>query len=305
VALTVAQHVTNTRRLSNSENNAGFVSDNEITRRLNEGTSELYDLIVVAFEHYFVSSLLFTLAGGQAGYTQALPADFYKDVGLDRNPGTTAAVRVPKLPSFMERNRASGPVYAITGNNLEVRPPDNSAGPYQLFYTPKAPVLAAPVVVTHNAADAVVAATGHWTFTNGAFDSTYVGAAMTIAGAANAGNNGTFIITAVISATVVVTAITGLVNETFGGGVTDSFQLANTSNTLDVTLSNWEEFIDVRAAIKVLTKREMDTTSLQSDLLALTQRIKAMAANRSEEPSQVPLADGYGSAWWNAGEDGR
>ena len=218
MAQTLTQHIANVREFSNTQNNTGFVSDSEITKRLNEALGELYDLVVVTFEHYYVSTTSFTLAGGQSGYTQALPADFYKDVGLDRSPGTTQAVRVPKLPSFMERNRVLGPVYDITGNNLEVRPPDNSAGPYQLFYTPKAPVL------------------------------------------------------------------------------------VNAGDTLDVTLSNWEEFIDIRAAIKVLTKREMDTTSLQQDLSALTERIKAMAANRSEEPSQVPLADSVGTAWWNLGE---
>ena len=219
MAQTLTQHIANVREFSNTQNNTGFVSDAEITKRLNEAVGELYDLVVVSFEHYYVSTQgPFTLAGGQSGYTQALPADFYKDVGLDRNPNTTSAVRVPKLPSFIERNRTLGPVYAITGNNLEVRPPDNSAGTYLLYYTPKAPVL------------------------------------------------------------------------------------VNPGDTLDVTLSNWEEFIDIRAAIKVLTKREMDTTSLQQDLAMLTERIKAMAANRSEEPSQVPLADSVGNNWWNQGE---
>jgi hypothetical protein len=30
-----------------------------------------------------------------------------------------------------------------------------------------------------------------------------------------------------------------------------------------------------------------------------------MAANRTEEPSQVALADNIGRRWWVAGEDGR
>lgn len=60
-----------------------------------------------------------------------------------------------------------------------------------------------------------MAATGVWTFANGAFTDADVDRTITVAGAANTGNNGTKTITAVNSATEIETAITGLVDETF------------------------------------------------------------------------------------------
>lgn len=65
--------------------------------------------------------------------------------------------------------------------------------------------------------DAVVASTGVWTFGNYTFTG-LVGAQLVVSGATNAGNNGTFAITAVGTHTA-TTATTGLVNETFGTGV--------------------------------------------------------------------------------------
>lgn len=69
--------------------------------------------------------------------------------------------------------------------------------------------------VVVDAADSVVAATGVWTFANAAFTDADVGGSITVAGAANAGNDGTKTIVAVNSATEIETAITGLVDETF------------------------------------------------------------------------------------------
>jgi hypothetical protein len=305
LALTLAQHITNVRQFSNTENNTGFVTDTEITRRLNEAGSELYDLIVAAFEHYYVSTNSFTLTGGVNGNSVALPSDFYKDVGLDRNPGTTSAETIHKIGSFLERNRPAGRVYLLRGNTLAVMPADNSAGSYMLYYTPKAPVLAPVTVIPRLAGiDNVVAITNAWTFAFASFTQADVGTYLVVTGAANPANNGTFLIASVANPQRVYTdPAVALVTETFGAGVVASYQAGGTVAQLDVTLSNWEEYVDIRAAIKVLTKREMETTSLQQDLAMLKERIRAMAANRSEEPSQVALADGAGMRWGS--EDGR
>lgn len=66
--------------------------------------------------------------------------------------------------------------------------------------------------------DAVVASTKIFTFTNYTFTSK-VGAKLVITGAANAGNNGTFVISAVTAHTATCTTASGLVNETFGNNV--------------------------------------------------------------------------------------
>ena len=65
--------------------------------------------------------------------------------------------------------------------------------------------------------DNVNSGTGVWTFGNYTFTG-LVGAQLVVSGAANAGNNGTFAITAVSGHTA-TTATTGLVTETFGPAV--------------------------------------------------------------------------------------
>lgn len=66
--------------------------------------------------------------------------------------------------------------------------------------------------------DNVVASTKVWTFANKTFTG-LVGAKLTISGAANAGNNGTFVISAVSGNTATTSTASTLVNETFGPNV--------------------------------------------------------------------------------------
>lgn len=77
-----------------------------------------------------------------------------------------------------------------------------------------------PIVIAHNAGDGVVAGTRTWTFLNATFTGELVGQILEISGAANAGNNGKFVIEDVPSATTLVTkALNPLTTEGFGGGV--------------------------------------------------------------------------------------
>lgn len=134
------------RQLSNYEV-SGFVTDQELTTRTNEAVSAYYDLVLEARETYFQKTFPFTLAGGYAGNSTPVPEDLYKVQFLDRNPGSSSVERVPTLPSEAERNHAPRRVYDWNPNGLVVLPPESSAGPYLLTYTPRAPVLMAPVVV--------------------------------------------------------------------------------------------------------------------------------------------------------------
>ena len=68
-------------------------------------------------------------------------------------------------------------------------------------------------------ADSVVAATKTFTIANGAFSAADVGANFNVFGSAN-GNDGTFTIATVTSATVIVVVETVTADETFGAGVT-------------------------------------------------------------------------------------
>jgi hypothetical protein len=92
--------------------------------------------------------------------------------------------------------------------------------------------------ITHNAADTVTAISGTWHFVNGNFTAASVGATFTVAGASHSGNNGTFTILTYVSATNVTTATTGLVDETFGAGVTVSVNEASLVGTWKIEISN-------------------------------------------------------------------
>jgi hypothetical protein len=69
-----------------------------------------------------------------------------------------------------------------------------------------------------------------WTFANGVFDASMVGGTFTIAGAAEAGNNATFTITAVNSATEIETDDGTAADETFDGTETFTTTYTATGN---------------------------------------------------------------------------
>jgi hypothetical protein len=89
---------------------------------------------------------------------------------------------------------------------------------------------------------AVAAGTATWTFANGAFDASMVGGSFTVTGAAEAGNNATFVITAVNSATEIETDDGTAVTETFvGAGMTFSYTYdgdGDITGTFAVAVSN-------------------------------------------------------------------
>lgn len=65
--------------------NSGFVSDQELLDMISEAYAELYDLIVAAFQNYYITEGTLTLVAGTSSY--ALPADFYKMVSVDFQTG--------------------------------------------------------------------------------------------------------------------------------------------------------------------------------------------------------------------------
>jgi hypothetical protein len=76
-------------------------------------------------------------------------------------------------------------------------------------------VLSVPVAVADGDDVDVDAGVATWTFAGGAFDAAHVGGTITVTGAAEPENNGTFEITAVNSATEIETDDGDLVDETF------------------------------------------------------------------------------------------
>ena len=274
------------RQISNTERDP-IVSDQEVCDRAGDALMSLYDLIIATYEHYAVRTVDFTLAGGVGANMFDLPSDFYKDVSLDLNP-TTQPVTIHRFSSWLERNNLPRWSYIVFDDQVWVSPPQICAGNYRLYYTPLQLPFGIPLATpTPAASDAADGTLNSWFFINGAFDSTYVGATMTVTGTAS--NNGTFTVLSVTDATDIVTDCTVL-SENFGTAATITFQPANTINDLPQIFVPWYEYIQVHAAIAVKDKIEQDTSDLEARLANLTQRIQSMASNRMEEGGQIALA---------------
>lgn len=226
---TVPQLILATRQHSNTVRRQ-VVTDDEVLARINDGIGNLYDLIDGAHGTFFVTPYPFTLVGGYGQNAAELPADCYHVKALDRFLGASPGPRidVPTAASYAERNNLSRRSYDVVAGTVVVAPPQLAAGNYELQYIPKAPVLSDVVTVeteyttveiARSGSDAVDGTLHAWHFDNGAFDASYVGRYLAITGAANAGNNGLFLITAVADAQNLTTVTDGG-SELFGPDVT-------------------------------------------------------------------------------------
>jgi hypothetical protein len=125
------------RQAADSENSA-FYSETELARYVNNAIQETRDILVGAGQFYFVNQFPFTLTTTNVVSIAGLTGGFYKEVGLDYLPGgTVQPITVPKIDTFLDRNRLyGGPRYYITDTNLTVLPLQNYAGNYNLWYVP-------------------------------------------------------------------------------------------------------------------------------------------------------------------------
>ncbi len=90
-------------------------------------------------------------------------------------------------------------------------------------------------------------------------------------------------------------------------------ELLQPTDTTNVGISGWTEYIIVRAAIYALAKEESDTTVLIQQLVFLKERIETTAANRDAGQADTisdtrgGSSNGYGSGFgsgWNGGSGG-
>jgi hypothetical protein len=140
---TVQEMVNHVRQRTNMEN-CQFVTDQEIVDLLNRAHNELYDIVVGTNEDYFVNSFPVTLAAGTDAY--ALPADFYKVLGVDLNIDAERSISLKKF-QFTERNRYKTTIYAphipasiyqyhVVGTDLKFIPKPREAKGATLWYVP-------------------------------------------------------------------------------------------------------------------------------------------------------------------------
>lgn len=123
--------------------NSDFVSEEELTRYIQQSYRKLYNLVITAFGDWYTQDpVSFTISSGNE-YT--LDTDFYKLVGVDHDyNGNWVEIR---SFNFNERNkRNSAPTaygyhpilrYRLIGDKLRFIPTDQATGDFRYWYIPK------------------------------------------------------------------------------------------------------------------------------------------------------------------------
>lgn len=129
--------------------NSNFITDAEWNGYINLSYFELYDLLIQKYgdDYYVASPYSITTAGTSQRY--ALPADFYKMLGLDLQVGSSPDSWVTIRPfMFAERNQYALPnmqsffgytnlKYRINGNFLMLIPIASAGQVLRLWYCPR------------------------------------------------------------------------------------------------------------------------------------------------------------------------
>lgn len=205
-------------------------TDDRIARQLDKANKELTDQFINSYAHWMQKKFRFTLAGGNDGCRLDLRTipdfNFQQGQWLNRSPDATPPETVDRLPSQVNRNDGSARRYDIVGDYLIVYPPSNSAGDYEIAYTPKATTLALPTtppVRVESLEDGDVAASiGRWTVPFVLTDSDR-DCVFTVEGS-NDNDGERTSIACVPAALLLFTDRTGLANEMFGADVTAAIQ---------------------------------------------------------------------------------
>lgn len=144
---TLAELRVEARSLANQEN-SNFVSDSELNTFLNRAYQSCYHLIVSKRADYYVSDTPATVTVAEGDSEISVPADFYRLVGLDREEATDEWREVEAF-NFRERNhkariyyRNSRVRFHLMGKVISLRPKQNAAGTYNIWYVPQPQTLA-------------------------------------------------------------------------------------------------------------------------------------------------------------------
>ena len=145
--VTLGDLKTRTRRQADMEFSA-FIQDSELVSLINDSAQDLYDMLVQAGELYKITSTILNVVPGTDTY--ALPADFYKLLGVDSSIGNDEWVTMRKR-EFGERNNFSrSPVffrtngvleYILFGDSLQFSPIPSSNATVKVWYAPVMPLL--------------------------------------------------------------------------------------------------------------------------------------------------------------------
>jgi len=152
-AVTLASLITRARDRADMTSST-FVTDARLTDYINAELSELYDLLVTAYEDYFVSTATMTLVGGTEAYN--LPSNFYKLLKAFLREGAQRFLMrrfvVEDLSYSLEVADGVGSNnvnlrYRIMGGKIYFMPLPSIGGTVELFYVPEFQTLISPADV--------------------------------------------------------------------------------------------------------------------------------------------------------------
>ena len=295
------------RRAANQEHST-FVLDAELLDLINAAVPELHDVLIAAYgEDYFhktTSPAAFTPNLG----SYALPADFYKLLGVDAESQPDNGDWWP-LKRFGERERTLGESslpstlillkYRLRGQNIFFAPAPSSALRYRVHYAPQAPVL---LNTTFSASDVDFGADTITLQDNGLTGDHPLRFSVAAGSTLPAG-----LLSAVTYYAIVVDGNTLQVATDAGGAavdLTDAGQGTITIMSMFDGVNGWEELIVLSAAIRMLAKEESEIRPLVDERDRLENRLAVIVDNRDAgEPEIIQDVQGdlpgeeYGGRW--------
>ena len=295
-------------RLRSALRNNPLYSDDQLASFLTDAYADLRDRVNARFAYWFRGEADFTLDGGDSSFTFDLTTipDFQEAQYLNWVSGGVK-YDVPLLSTVQDRNRyqTGGPWngarrYFIDGDQLEVLPPTNAQGTYELVYTPQFAALS-PMQSRSFALNAgdIPLTDGDgsgFNFANGNFTEEDIGGMFTVSfNAPNAGFSGTYGITGIHpgSTTWVFTDPTvdpsGFTSPAAGPDVVVWFQPFGTVDRIPQSMSPWALYMVLHASIAVRTGRKQNTSTLDGQLDVQLKRLVTATKQRSQGVTQAPI----------------
>lgn len=294
-------------RLRSALRNNQLYSDDQLASFLTDAYADLRDRVNARNAFWFRASVDFTLSGGNDSFTFDLTTipDFQEAQYLNWVSGGVK-YDVPLLSTVQDRNRyqTGGPWngarrYFIDGDQLEVLPPTNAQGTYELVYTPQfaalSPLHFREFAIDSSAQTLADGMDSGFNFANANFTDGDIGATMNVQFAApNDGLNGNYIISGIHPGSTTWCFVVGgvtpfAVTGTPTGTVTLTFQPFGTVDRIPQSMSPWSLYMILHASIAVRTGRKQDTSTLDRQLDVQLKRLVTATKQRSQGVTQAPI----------------